>query len=285
MKVVPLVNHPSGLSQVKFGRRRPSPNSVHGCKLRFGAYAMASLPTPPASLDLTGGPNSLVPSQDLLAALRLVLLNDQLGDCTCAGAGHTQALLTGNAGSVATPTSGQVLALYEAVSGYQPGSPSTDTGADENTVLEYLCSNGFPDGTKLSSYLALDATNATQVKQAAFLFENLYFGIELPDAWVSPFPSSDGFVWDVGQPDPDNGHCVVSVGYNDQGVQIDTWGLFGTITWAAVAQLCGTNGGGQLFTLLSPDQIAKGQTKSPTGFDWATLQADIKALDGRGGLI
>jgi hypothetical protein len=198
--------------------------------------------------------------------------------------GHVQDLLTGNAGNLTAVTDAQVLALYEAVGGYKPGDPSTDQGADEETVLDYLSSTGFPDGTKLSGYLQLDGTNQIEVQQAMDLFETLYFGVDLPDAWLNPGPQANGFVWDVGQPDQNNGHCFVGVGYNAVGVQIDTWGMIGTVTWAAIAALCGAADGGRVVTLLTPDQIAKATGKAPNGFDFATLQADLDQLGGRGGL-
>jgi hypothetical protein len=115
---------------------------------------------------------------------------------------------------------------------------------------------------------------------AMYLFENLYFGIELPDAWISPFPSASGFVWDVGTPDPENGHCIMGVGYGPQGVKVDSWGLFGTLTWKAIAALCTQNGGGELYVMITPDQLAKGQTKAPNGIDWASLCADFNAMGG-----
>ena len=107
------------------------------------------------------------------------------------------------------------------------------------------------------------------------------FGIDLPDAWITPFPSASGFVWDVaGASDPNNGHCVIGLGYNAQGVIIDSWGMLGTITWAAVAKYCAANVGGELFTVITPDQLAKGQTTAPNGVAWSTLISDFDALGG-----
>ena len=77
----------------------------------------------------------------------------------------------------------------------------------------------------------VDATNIEECQTALWLFENLYFGLELPDAWINPMPSASGFVWDAaGAPDPDNGQCVVGVGYTAAGITIDTWGMTGLMT-------------------------------------------------------
>jgi hypothetical protein len=257
---------------MKLGRVRPKPGR---CKLKFGDYSQVALPPPPESCDY---------SSAAMQALQLVYLNDQLGDCTIAGAYHVVGTETGNAGAIFIPSNDQIIADYSACGGYVPGDASTDNGCDEETVLNYYQMTGFANGTKLAGRLALDATNATEVMQALYLFENLYFGLELPDSYINPFPSTAGFVWDTGNPDPDNGHCIIGVGYNSIGVQIDTWGLIGTLTWGAVANLCVNAAGGQLFVMLTPDQLVKSQMKSPLGLDWATLTADFKALPTRGGL-
>jgi hypothetical protein len=256
----------------KLGRKRP-PNGR--AKLRFADYIQPSLPPPPPSCDYTG---------PATAVLGQMFLNDQLGDCVIAAGAHLVGLETSNAGDAFVYSDAQVLADYEAIGGYNPNDPSTDQGCDEQTAFQYWQRTGFADGTLLDKYLGLDATNPTQIQQAMYLFENLFFGVELPDAWVTPFPSSSGFVWDTGTPNPNNGHAFLGVGYNTQGVQIDSWGLKGTVTWAAITTLCGPSGGGQLYALLTPDQIPKATQRAPNGLDWATLQSDFDALDPRGGL-
>ena len=81
-------------------------------------------------------------------------------------------------------------------------------------------------------------------------------GVELPAAWVAKSEPSEKrlTVWDVaGDPDPvENGrkHCIVAYGYNAQGVLIDTWGMFGTITWAALAKYC-SGESGELYTIVA----------------------------------
>jgi hypothetical protein len=234
----------------------------------------AVLPTPPASCDYSaaGAP-----------ALQNIYLNDQYGDCVIAGGYHVVGLETGNAngGHPFVATTQQIVADYSAIGGFDPNNPqATDNGCDEQTALNYWTQHGFADGTKLIGWLAVDATNMQQVMTAMFLFENLFFGIELPDAWINPMPSASGFVWDVGTPDPDNGHCVMGVGYTPQGVKIDTWGMFGTLTWAAIAALCTQSGGGELYVMLTPDQLAKGQAKAPNGINWTSLLTDFNTMGG-----
>ena len=260
-------------TKVRFGRRRPASIGNSSIKLRyFGTYATA-LPTPPSSSSYSGGRAAGVLSQ--------IYLNDDEGDCVIAGGYHYLGMAQANAGSqilIASPT--QINADYSAIGGYVPGDPSTDNGCDEQTALNYWVKKGFANGDKLVGWLAIDATNQLHVQQALWLFESNYFGVELPDAWVNPFPSAPGFTWDDGTPDPNNGHCFIGTGYNTSGVQIDTWGMIGTITWKAVAHLASPSSGGMLYVMLSQDIINKAQNKAPVGFDWMTLLADFDALGG-----
>ena len=253
---------------MKLGRNRPVAVGPH---FRLRNYLRASLPIPPASCDFSA------PASPVLAN---IYGNDELGDCVIAAGYHVVGVETGNAGALYTATTDQILADYGAIGGYVPGNPATDQGCDEITALNYWQQHGFANGTRLLGWLSVDATNVTEVKTACALFENLFFGIELPDAWVSPFPSSSGFVWDVGTPNPANGHAVMGVGYNDSGVQIGTWGMVGTLTWRAVAALCSPAAGGMLTVMLTPDQLAKGQAKAPNGFAWTDLIADFDSMGG-----
>lgn len=268
-KIISVNNHPLGIKQVVLGRNRPAPG---GLKLSFKNYLRGANITVPTSCDYTS---------KAMNSLSNIYLNDQLGDCVIAGGYHIVGVETGNAtGSPFVANQNQIIADYSAIGGYVPGNPSTDQGCDEQTAMNYWTSTGFADGSKLTGWLAVDATNQTEIMQAMYLFENLLFGIELPDTWISPFPSGNGFVWDVGTPDSNNGHCVAGVGYNSQGVQIDSWGMLGTITWQAIAQLCVAASGGELYVLLTPDQIANGQALAPNGVDWSTLVSDFDALGG-----
>jgi len=268
-KVITLQNHPLGLKQAAFGRKRPLSWTP---KLHLRNYLHTNLPAPPSSCGY---------STKATAALSNIYLNDQLGDCVIAGGYHVIGLETGNAtGTPFVASQTQIITDYSAIGGYVPGNPATDQGCNEQTALNYWASHGFADGSKLSGWLAVDATNQTEVMQAMYLFENLFFGLELPDAWISPFPSANGFVWNDGTPDPDNGHCIVGVGYSTQGVQIDSWGLIGTITWAAVKHLCTAAVGGELYVLLTPDQIAKSQQNAPNGVAWASLISDFDSMGG-----
>ncbi len=264
-----LVFAPHLKSNVRLGGVK-APTTEAKMKLKDYLVAGVTLPTPPTSQSWTAAAQ---------AALVQMYLNNSLGDCVIAGGYHDIGVWTGNAGDIFVASSAQITADYSAIGGYVPGQPSTDNGCDEQTALTYWTSHGFADGSKLAGWLAVDATNQQEMELALYLFENLFFGMALPDAWISPFPSTNGFIWDVaGNPDPNNGHCVIGCGYTTGGVTIDSWGLLGTLTWKAAAKYAVLANGGELYVLLSPDQIAKGQTLAPNGFNWTQLITDLNAM-------
>jgi hypothetical protein len=252
------------------GRKRPLARCP---RFSLRNYLMKSLAPPPASCDY---------SSQAGKALSQMYLNDKFGDCVIAGIGHVVGVLTAGAGNQFIYTDDQILQLYEEIGGYVPGHPNTDAGCDEQTALNYWQHNGAPSGThKIAGWVAVNGADPNEYHTALWLFENLYFGLELPDKWVSPMPSKPGFTWDVaGPPNPDNGHCVVGVGYSSKGVKICTWGMLGTLTDEAVEKYATTTGSGELYTVISQDAINKATQKAPAGFDWSQLIADFDSMGG-----
>jgi len=255
---------------IKLGGRKKNP---YHRALKLGAYLKKSLPDPPTGADYTA---------KAMASLSLIMGNDALGDCVIAASCHAVGVWTGNAtGTPLIATQTEWTADYSAIGGYVPGNPATDQGCDIGTALDYYASHGFFDGSKLLGHLAVNSQDANEVRCAVFYFEDTWVGIDLPAAWIAPFPSSNGFVWDVaGPPVPANGHCVQAVGYTTQGLIVCSWGLIGTITWAAVAMYCSAQNGGDLFVGIAPDQVMKGQSVAPNGVAWTDLVADFNAMGG-----
>jgi len=256
----------------KLGRKRRIARGPH---FRLRNYLMRELPPAPTACDYTKSASS---------ALAKVYCNDKLGDCVIAGIGHVVGVLTGNANKKPfLYTDAQIIELYGAIGGYVPGHPNTDEGCDEQTALNYWENNGAPKGSThtIAGWLSVNGTDSVECRTALWLFENLYFGIELPDAWVNPMPSRSNFVWDVaGAPDQDNGHCVVGVGYTAKGVTIATWGMTGLITDAAIAKYATIVGQGELYAVVNQDGISKAKQKAPNGFDWSQLVADFDSMGG-----
>src|SRR4051812_13096396 len=93
------------------------PNNPDKPRLKVSQFLTA--PTYPASLDYLSRVNNYP-----------MYLNDRIGDCTCAGAGHIiQAESTYGQGSTQTVSDNDVLTAYEAVSGYDPSTGANDDGA------------------------------------------------------------------------------------------------------------------------------------------------------------
>ena len=158
------------------------------------------------------------------------------------------------------------------------GDESTDNGTDPVAFLARWKNGGLlPDGShKIAGSLTLDSTNQSRPISSIDPFENACFCVEPPDDWIDPFPSTSGYVWDVaGDPQPQNGHFFVGLGYFDKGVIIDSWGLFGTLTWAAFAKYCSPASYGAAYTVLSQESINAAKQVAPNGLDWASLQADF----------
>src|SRR5579859_963052 len=74
--------------------------------------------------------------------------NDQWGDCVEAAVAHALMLRTANSSSIVVPTTAQTLALYSAVTGFNPnagpsGNNPTDQGTDETSMCQYMVNTGF----------------------------------------------------------------------------------------------------------------------------------------------
>ena len=258
---------------VKFGRRERKPG---GTRIHFSDFVEhLAMPTIPSACDF---------SPKAASVLADIYKNDSLGDCVIAGGYHILGVWTGNAtGTPFHATGAQIIADYGPIGGYVPGDASTDNGCQLQDAIKYWTQHGFANGTKLLGSVSVNARSVNDVKAVCFLTETLKFGVGLPDAWVDPFPRGNGFVWDVAGPaNPNHGHDFIAYGFNAQGVLIDSWGLRGLITWAAVAAYAGPSANGELYGLFTEDIRAKGQAVAPNGVAWTDL---VKAFDSMGGNV
>ena len=254
------------------GRKKSDPRRK---KLHFADFARR-LPAPPESTNYSAAAASL---------LALMLGNADYGDCVFAAGYHIVALETSNADDpvLGDPTLTQwALADYSATTGFNPDDPSTDNGADPQTIYEYWTKTGFRNGTKLAGTVAVNAADPLDVGQAFALCENSNLAMGLPQAWVDGIGDlKPGDTWDVAGPSVDtNGHDVPVVDLDPKGVWIVTWGMRILLTWAALAKYGTVAGGGELDALLTPDQLIKAQAKAPNGMNWAALVAGFDSIGG-----
>lgn len=230
--------------------------------LKLAAYLPAELPPIPAE-------HAWSPGVDGWPMFR----NDTVGDCTCAGAAHQVRTWTGNEKPPAIALSdADVLAMYSAVTGYDPADPESDQGAYLLDVLKYWRATGCA-GHKIGAFAQVPLKQEL-VKAAIYLFGGVYVGLLLP------ITAQSQAVWDVettagdGQPGSWGGHCVAIVDYDNEGLTCATWGELRRMTWAFFATYCD-----EAYAIISPDWIQDGQ--SPSGLNMAALQSDLAQVSGQ----
>lgn len=249
---------------LRFGRRPPR----HTLRTMRSALILAR------SLDPLGP--APVKSNDYVSAVTVpwgIMGNDSLGDCVCADTGHTLMLRTANASSVVVPTDQDVIALYEAVGGYDPKDPNTDQGCDETTMCQYLESTGFL-GHKCDASAMVDPANLDHIRWCVQLFGHCRLGINFPAFAMNQFNA--GQPWDTPAAGADTtiegGHDVPIVEYDGDFFHVVTWGKLQAMTPAFFKVYC-EEAHCELFT----DWIRANGT-APSGFNLSQLVNDLAAL-------
>ena len=205
-----------------------------------------------------------------------MMLNDNIGDCTCACAGHMIEQWTTYTGVPVTPSDQDVLTAYEAVGHYNPSDPSTDQGAVILDVLNYWRQTGVA-AHQIMAYAALEPKNHNEVKDSILLFGNCYIGVQLPlsaqnqAVWAVPPGGPTG----QGAPGSWGGHAIPIVAYDVRGLTVVTWGALKRMSWSFLDTYCD-----EAYAVLSQDWINNVSKLSPSDFDLATLQADLSQITG-----
>jgi hypothetical protein len=225
---------------VKFGK---SPANIPSNLKMLTSHFREVLPDPPETVTWSKGVTSFGE-----------MLNDKLGDCTCAAVGHMFQIFTLNESREWTATDNDVLHLYETADGYDPNAPlvnptgqegadgydpnaalvnPTDQGGNCGDVLNYITKNPFM-GWTLVGYGLVNWTHTKAVKQAIWKFGAVYLGINLPKS------AQNQAVWDIvdeslsgdSAPNSWGGHCIVAVDFDADYVTVITWGMLQKMTWA-----------------------------------------------------
>ncbi len=243
---------------LKLGKHPPV---IDARTLRFGDYLTTELPTPPGAEDY-GEKVSVWP----------MYLNDKYGDCTCAAAGHMIQNWTANAAGLLTPPESSVLTFYEHFV-----TPGPEAGCNMLQVLKYWRSHGL-DRHKVLAFAALGLKNPAEARAAAYLFGSVYIGVALPDfavegemlevPWVVPAGGAVGSA----APNPQNGHCIPAVGYDQSNLSVVTWGAVKEMSWEFYEAYAD-----EAFAVLSEDFIGANE-ENIAGFDLAKLKEDLTKL-------
>jgi hypothetical protein len=225
--------------------------------LRFRDYITAKLPAPPTTFNaLTRVFDSVGTSN--VAALFPMDGNDSLGDCTMAALAHA---ITLNQGFIKKkpkimPTA-QIVKLYYHLTG------GTDSGLAELDVLNYWRQNKV-SGDEILAYVSIEPKNHEHVQQAAQLFGSVYLGFQVQANCQQEFAQHQP--WTPGRLTKD-GHAVLAVGYDQNGLTMLTWGSSQEGTWAWWDECVD-----EAYAIVPPE--AKHAGFAP-GFDVQQLLADL----------
>lgn len=255
------------MTQLKLGRlaRAYNPRVPHYSALAAGS----PLPPPPPQIDWTQGmPDNLG-----------MMLNDRLGDCTCAGYYHARQVWSFNStGVIDTQPDSSVLQLYEQACGYNPSKAGEGPGGVEQNVLTYLLNNGAPSSNgvphKISGFVEVDPRNHDDVKRVIANCGIAYIGFDVPK-YIMPDNAPSPHVWSLVATGDDSiigGHAVILAGYNENSVKVISWGQYYTMTWPFFAHYVD-----EVYAIADPEWIAAGG-KTPAGISLADLEQQMQAL-------
>jgi hypothetical protein len=248
---------------VKLGKHPPK---FDDRTLQFGAYLTKGLPSPPASADYSKA-----------VAEWPMMGNDKYGDCTCAAAGHMIEEWTANTGTEETLPDAKILAAYKHFAG-----SNADAGASMLDVLKYWRKTGI-GGDRILAFAQLQPRSMIQARDAINIFANCYIGVALPNFAVAPGTDFLKTPWVVppkgpvgnAAPNPNNGHCIPAVGYDERNLYVVTWGALKMMSWEFYQAYMD-----EAFAVLSNDWIEKKVGKTPNGFNLAGLKRDLAEVGG-----
>lgn len=237
------------------------PNDPRKPRLRLAKYL--TLPLAPVSQDYLSRVSSWP-----------MYLNDRIGDCTCAGAGHIiQALSTYGRGKTETIADSDVLTAYSAVSGYDPETGDNDNGAVMQKVLSYWRKTGI-GGHKILAFAEVDINDVDELKAALNIFGTLYVGFDFPDSAMDQF--NRGEKWTVvSNAQIEGGHAINVGGYDSAGNwQLVTWGDVQEMDQAFWEKYVW-----EAWVVITPEWL-NDVGYSPTGLDLYALGEDLAELTG-----
>jgi hypothetical protein len=166
-----------------------------------------------------------------------MMLNNTLGDCTCAAFYHARQVWTFNStGATQTAPDDDVELLYEKACGYKPSQGGEGPGGNEQHVLTYIHKTGAPIGPdgppvdKILAFVEVDPRNLDDVKRTIFNSGIAYIGFNVPQNIMTDPPQK---IWTVapGNPQIVGGHAVALPGYDADGAIVISWGALYKMTW------------------------------------------------------
>lgn len=207
-----------------------------------------------------------------------MFLNDRYGCCTCAGMGNATELVTADAqGAAVSITDADVLNAYESnCPGFNPNTGANDNGCDEQTVLKWWQTVGFPVAygarSKAGPIFEVNPKNIAGICEAIMEFGFVYIGFEVPSGFMEELPP----IWwnNPAYGAIEGGHCVLLHGFDRTDPTLVT---FNVTTWGTneaykMRQDFLTKYVDEVYAVFLPEWVEK-TGKTPYGFDEAGLNA------------
>jgi hypothetical protein len=264
---------------MRFGKQPPTvtPRTVHPMIEVAGGIPLPPLPNSSAYYQAVTTAASADPRLSWGTFENTPTTGD-FNDCTIAAAGHMTQLWTANIGGELKFSDGDVSAAYKHFVG-----DDTKKDLKMRDVLEYWRTVGIGNH-KIQAYGQIQNQNVKQIKYSISLLGGCYIGLGLPSAlfdqhtdptavqggkWGStPNPPDGDYA-----PNPENGHTIAAVGFDDDSLSFVTWGKQIQMTWQFLKTYMD-----EAWGLVSPDWVSSGSGKSPSGFDLTGLGFALEAL-------
>ena len=201
--------------------------------------------------------------------------NDAVGDCACAMESHREMVDSANTGTIVIPTTAQTLALYTAVTGYDPsqtqpdGSNPTDNGTCLTDLFAYLQKTG-----KILAWAEFDPIQFVRYRQAVNIFGSALVGVNIRQIDMDNF--NKGLPWTPGRGPIEGGHAIISPKVEENTITYVTWGALEPATQAwAVKETT------EAYVAISNDWIIAASQKTPSGFNLVQLKNDIISIKNK----
>jgi hypothetical protein len=206
-----------------------------------------------------------------------ILGNDRFPCCASSSAGHMVHHWTEANGHLVLLTEQEIIAAHGALTG-----GAADKGVTMLDALKYWRKSGIGDHT-IHSFVLAD-NQRDELKSVLYIFGSAYVGLNLPDfAYPTPLPANlaeiPAIPWEIPTnlpandwaPNPNKGHCIAAIGYDEKIVYVVTWGTLKTMSWDFYLKYSS-----ETYAVLSPDWLSNNE--SPSGFDFAALQRDLQLV-------
>lgn len=199
--------------------------------------------------------------------------NDTIGDCTCAAVAHYIMLATAHTGKLVTPDPADIIAVYSAISGYDPTTGANDNGAAITDVLAYWQTTGIA-GHRILAWAQIDHSNLDSRHRGIWWFGANDVGVQLPAKAESQFAA--GEPWDTSWFGNNivGGHCIIETGYGSEGSNFQTWGKGDQKASNAWTKRFVD----EAYVVITQDWLNEASGLAPNSLDLDALRADLDKL-------